>query len=192
MPGWDGNGDFSVTYNWNTDKANSIPITASRMEQVTGVDIVGGLNNCRTLDGQNAPSAALPMATYNHTNVGNATARNQYLTMGQYQDNGGVYFNSSGSANAYVLSLSPAIQNYTAGQEFVFNANFANTGSATIDVSGLGAKTLQYAGLNLVGGEIDSGQIVKIVYDGTNFQILSNLNDAYNSLKLLLNMEILS
>jgi len=192
MAGWDGVGNFTVTYNWEDDKANSIPITAARVEQVTGVDIVGGLNNCRTLDGQNAPTAALPMATYNHTNVGNATARNEYLTMGQYQDNGGVYFTSTGSSNAYVLALSPAITAYAAGQEFVFNANFANTGSATINVSGLGAKTLQYAGRNLVGGEIDSGQIVKIVYDGTNFQILSNLNDEYNSLNILLNMEILS
>ena len=191
MAGWNGSGTFTVTHLWVDDKANSIPITASRMDQNTS-DTSGGLNNVVTRDGQNSPSANLPMATFRHTGVGNAVSRDEYLTLGQFQDNGGVFFTTSGSANAYVLSLSPAITAYAAGQEFVFKANFANTGAATININALGAKDLQYTYRDLLGGEIDTNQLVKIVYDGTDFQITSVINDSFISLSNLLNTEIFS
>ena len=191
MGGWNGSGTVEVTFLFIDDKANSIPATASRVDQDIE-DLRSAIQNTVTRDGQNSPSTNLPMATFRHTGVGNAVARNEYLTQGQFQDNGGVFFTTSGSANAYILGLSPAITAYAAGQEFIFQANFTNTGSATINISGLGAKTLQYTYRNLVGGEIDTNQIVKIVYDGTQFQIISVLNDDYTMLNNLLNLEIFS
>ncbi len=52
------------------------------------------------------------------------------------------YVVATGSANAYVVAT-PALAAYTAGNIVRFKANFAVTGSATINVNGLGAKTIK-------------------------------------------------
>lgn len=76
---------------------------------------------------------------------------------------------STGSANAYILTYTTAPASYINGQRFAFKASFANTGSATANVNGLGAKTIQKngaAGLaNLASGDIQSGQHVHLEYD---------------------------
>jgi hypothetical protein len=90
--------------------------------------------------------------------------------------NAGDYETSAGSANAYTLSIDSAITSYAAGQVFKFNANFANTGSATLNVNTIGAKTLKkHHDVNLEAGDIESGQLVVVMYDGTNMQVLSQL-----------------
>ncbi len=89
-----------------------------------------------------------------------------------------VELNSTGSANAYVLSY-PGAFSYTNGISFTFKANFANTASATINVNGLGAKSIKkHQGDNLAANDIKSGQVVTLVYDGTNFQMTSGLGNA--------------
>ena len=83
-----------------------------------------------------------------------------------------IYATSTGSANAYVLTLSPAPTSYVAGMEVRFNANFTNTGAATINVNSLGAKTIKKnATSDLASGDITSGQVITLIYDGTYFQI---------------------
>lgn len=49
---------------------------------------------------------------------------------------------STGSSNAYVLSPSPAIASLEDGAVYTFIANHASTGAATVNVSGLGVKSL--------------------------------------------------
>jgi len=53
------------------------------------------------------------------------------------QNNTFAYTTSTGSANAYLVSYTPAPTAYVAGQKFFFKANFQNTGSATLNVNGL-------------------------------------------------------
>lgn len=53
------------------------------------------------------------------------------------QNNTFAYAESTGSANAYLVSYTPAPTAYAAGQKFFFKANFQNTGAATINVNGL-------------------------------------------------------
>lgn len=83
---------------------------------------------------------------------------------------------ATGSANAYVLTLNPAITAYVTNQCFAFKANFTTTGSATVNVNGVGALTIKkYIGTvstNLAAGDITSGQIVSVCYDGTNMQLV--------------------
>src|SRR5574343_558915 len=50
---------------------------------------------------------------------------------------------SGGSGNAYTLSPNRTISAYAAGVGFVFMANHANTGAATLNVSSLGAKDIR-------------------------------------------------
>ena len=79
---------------------------------------------------------------------------------------------SSGSANAYVVTYSVAPAAYYTGQRFGFITNFAVTGSATVNVNTLGAKTIKkiVAGVktNLASGDIASGDFIDLIYDGTD------------------------
>ena len=85
-----------------------------------------------------------------------------------------MYAVTSGSSNAYVLAPSPALGAYAAGNRIIFEPNFTNTASATINVSSLGAKTIKTVyGEALAGGELVSGGIYSAVYDGTDFLLVS-------------------
>ena len=58
----------------------------------------------------------------------------------------------------------------------MFKANHANSGAATINVDSVGAKTIKKLhDQDLASGDIESGAICLIVYDGTNFQLISQL-----------------
>lgn len=81
---------------------------------------------------------------------------------------------STGSANAYVLTYSPAPTALVTGQTYTFITNFSNTGAATLNINSLGAIAITKAGTNaLSSGDINSGQAVSVVYDGTQFQLTS-------------------
>lgn len=83
----------------------------------------------------------------------------------------------AGSNDTYVIALSPPLTAYLTRQLVWFKANTANTGAATLNVNGLGAKTIKkVAGgitTDLATNDIRAGQYVCVVYDGTNFQMLS-------------------
>lgn len=84
------------------------------------------------------------------------------------------YVVSGGSSNAYTAAT-PALGSYAAGNFLRFKANHTNTGAATINVNSLGAKTIKRrdGATDVAAGDIVSGQLVEICYDGTNFQMLS-------------------
>jgi len=86
----------------------------------------------------------------------------------------------TGAANAYVITPSPAITAYTTGQIFSFKAVNANTTTSTLNVNGLGAKTINKAGgaTALASGDIAAGMIVVVEYDGTNFIMLNPVANA--------------
>lgn len=79
-----------------------------------------------------------------------------------------------GATDTYAITLSPAPAAYTTGMVVYFGANTANTGAATLNVNGLGAKTIKKNfNSDLVTGDILAGQYVQVEYDGTNFQLMS-------------------
>ena len=130
-----------------------------------------------TKDGQNSATADLNMGGNKLKNGKTATLVGDFPIVSDIQNAVHTYVTSTGSANAYVLTLTPAPAAYVAGQKFTFKANFANTGAATVNVNSLGAKDLErYGSIPLVTGEIRVDQIVTIVYDGTQFQTIS-IND---------------
>ena len=88
------------------------------------------------------------------------------------------YADDSGSANSYVVSI-PNLTAYTAGLIVSFKAANANTGASTINCSGLGVKTIyKNVSDNLGQGDISAGQVITVVYDGTNFQVVSGSGGA--------------
>lgn len=85
-----------------------------------------------------------------------------------------VYAADTGVANAYVVSLNPA-PTIVAGSLLVMKAAHANTGASTIAVNGAAAVAITKNGASaLVGGEIGAGQIVYLIYDGTEWQLLAS------------------
>jgi len=85
------------------------------------------------------------------------------------------YALTTGSADAYVLSLTKSPSSYTTGMRIRFKASFSNTGTATINVDSLGAKTFNKVSsgslTTLSAGDIISGVIYEAFYDGTVFQV---------------------
>lgn len=90
------------------------------------------------------------------------------------------YAADSGTANAYVVTLSPALSAYSAGVLVQFKATNANTTTSTVNVNGLGVKTIKKLGgaTDLASGDIAAGMIVELQYDGTNFLMLNPVANA--------------
>lgn len=88
----------------------------------------------------------------------------------------------AGANDTYVITLAPALAAYATGATYIFKANTANTGAATLNINGLGAKTIVKAtgGITtaLADNDIRVGQWVVVVYDGTNMQMQSTLGNA--------------
>jgi hypothetical protein len=85
------------------------------------------------------------------------------------------YAVSSGSANAYNVTLNPALKEYVPGMFLSFKANFSNSSAATVNFSGVGDLAIKKNGSTaLVSGDIVSGQIVMGFPDGNgNFQLVN-------------------
>lgn len=78
----------------------------------------------------------------------------------------------SGTANARVVTNTPAQTVYTAGKFYNFISASANTGATTIDIDGLGVKNIIKNGAALIAGDIPNGTYVKLVYNGTAFELI--------------------
>jgi hypothetical protein len=65
---------------------------------------------------------------------------------------------------------------------FYFVAAGDNTTSVTLNIDSLGAKAVTRDGSTaLVAADIKSGEVIVVVYDGTRFQVVSQLNSAGNA-----------
>jgi hypothetical protein len=86
------------------------------------------------------------------------------------------YKAAGGTANAITVTLDEAAAAYTTGMIVRFKAGATNTAATTINVSGLGTKNIYKSSAGsigaLVGGEIVSGGMYEVAYDGTQFQLL--------------------
>jgi len=77
-----------------------------------------------------------------------------------------------GSANAYTLTLSPAITEYRTGMSFLAKVPAATTGASTLNVNGLGTKAIQVQGAATTTNLVTAASYI-FVYDGTAFQAIS-------------------
>lgn len=99
---------------------------------------------------------------------GTPSATNPFGTKAGYQSQSGVYYTSAVGTDAYAITPAPAIGSYVAGQRFCFRADVANTGNATLAISGLAAKNiLKGHDQTLATGDIEIGQFVDVIYDAT-------------------------
>lgn len=91
------------------------------------------------------------------------------------------YAVDSVGSDSYAITVS-GISAYVAGQTFKFKAGTANTGACTLNVNGLGAKTIKKdVSSDLVTGDILVNQILVVTYDGTNMVMNSRLSGTVTS-----------
>jgi hypothetical protein len=81
----------------------------------------------------------------------------------------------TGSSSAYVLTTGLSLAAYATNQRFLVKWNHTNSGSATLNVDSLGAKTIKKrdASTNCSASDLVSGRYGIVVYDGTNFVLLT-------------------
>lgn len=83
---------------------------------------------------------------------------------------------STGSSNTYAVAANRTIAAYYDGMRIGFHANHANTGAATLNVDGVGAKAIVTGtSTALTANQILQHQYVDVVFSasGDNFQMVS-------------------
>jgi hypothetical protein len=165
----------SGTFNINTagqPVVTGTTITSTAFNLLT-TDLATGLTTALTKDGQTTPTANIPMGTFKITGLGAGSAATDAAQYGQLQAGATTIATVSGT-DTLTGTLAPAPTAYATGNLFSFVAVATNTGAATINLNSLGAKSITKSGSTaLAAGDIVSGQLYLIEYDGTRFQLIN-------------------
>jgi hypothetical protein len=147
---------------------------SSTVQNNTMNDIGNEITNSIPRDGSAPPTNNIPMGNFKITGIGAGTLAADVPQLQQIQSGLSSYLTAVSGTNAIIGTLSsPALSAYVAGNVFVFTSTGTNTGAATININAIGAKTINKDGAALVAGDIVSGRSYEIIYDGTNFNLIS-------------------
>lgn len=186
----DGAGNFNLV---SGNPVVSGTIISSTTQNNTMSDVGSALTQSLSKDGQTTPTANLTMGNFRHTNVAAAAARTDYAQAGQVQDSAMTYLTSvSGTDTIVASAVTPSgLAAYAAGQHFRFVAAGTNTTSAvTLNINGIGAKNVTMLGAStLQPGMIQSGAVVSVLYDGTQFQAIG-INNGSNVVGMTRNLKM--
>jgi hypothetical protein len=176
---FNGSGTFVINTAGQPVVANTV-ISATVFNALTS-DLATGLSTCITKDGQTTVTANIPFGNNKITSLGAGTAATDASNMSQVQSTAAKLITVTGT-DTITGTMSPALASYAAGQLFYFIANAANTGAMTINIDGLGAKSITRDGSTaLIAGDVNTGEIVVICYDGTRFQMINAANSFGNT-----------
>jgi hypothetical protein len=177
---YNGSGTFLINTAGQPVVAGTV-ISSTTFNSLTA-DLATGLSTVITKDGQTTVTANIPMASFKFTGLGVGSAAGDSATLSQVQSTVTKLLTSVSGADTITAVGAPVLSAYAAGQMFYFVATGDNTTSVTINIDGLGAKAVTRDGsVALVAGDIKSGEVVVVVYDGTRFQVVSQLNSAGNA-----------
>jgi len=102
-------------------------------------------------------------------------AVNNHRHDGAAADGSGVldYYVDSGSANAIIITPSPALGGHVSGLQILVKTAAANTGAATVKVGTATPVSLKRIdGAALQGGEYAAGSMITVAYDGTYYRLI--------------------
>ena len=164
---------------WVQDRDDGTKILATRHD-TNDQDMADGISSTLEKSGSNAATGNLNIGSNRLTAVADGTAKTDAATVNQIVSNAPAFqATDTGTANAHVIALSPAITAYAAGQEITFKSGAASTGASTLNVNTVGVKAIKKLhDQDIAAGDIESGSIVTAVYDGTNFQMTSQVASA--------------
>jgi hypothetical protein len=166
---YNGSGTFQINSAGQPVVAGTV-ITAAAFNALTA-DLATGLSTAMTKDGQTTATANIPMGNNKFTGVAAGTAGTDSVNLAQVQGNVASLISVSG-IDTITGSMSPTLTAYSTGAMYWFVASGTNTGAVTMNIDALGAKAVTRDGSTaLIAGDIVSGQVAVIVYDGTRFQL---------------------
>lgn len=150
--------------------ALTAPATGSTLTILDGKTAT--FNNSITFAGTDSTTMTFPATS---ATIFGSTTKNDVLQTA-------MFCSDAGANDTYTCSMSPAITAYVTGTRYRFKANTANTGAASINFNSIGALTIKkpFGGsitADLATNDIRVGQWVEGVYDGTNFQMTSQLGN---------------
>lgn len=173
----------SGTYNLPTPEYPAVAgtlIEASDRNTIDS-DIATALTNVLTRDGQSPPTANLPMGGFKFTGVGKAAARDQFATYEQVQDGEANFVtaaNVTGTANAVLLSVSPAPAGYETAIDLFYVVKIENTSEdVTHNLNSIGnlntKKFIGGAKVKIAIGDLQVGMMAHLKYDGTDLVLMN-------------------
>ena len=177
---YNGSGTFLINTAGQPVVAGTV-ISSTTFNSLTA-DLATGLSTVITKDGQTTVTANIPMASFKFTGLGVGSAAGDSANLSQVQSTVTKLLASVSGADTVTATASPTLAAYAAGQMFYFVAAGDNTTSVTLNIDALGAKAVTRDGsVALAAADIKSGEVVVVVYDGTRFQVVSQLNSAGNA-----------
>jgi uncharacterized protein YjbI with pentapeptide repeats len=177
---FNGSGTFVINSAGQPVVANTV-ISSTVFNALTA-DLATGLSTCITKDGQTTPTANIPMGNNKITGLAAGTLATDAANLSQVQSTAAKLITTVAGADTITGTLLPTLTAYATGQMFYFVSVGANTGAVTLNIDGLGAKAVTRDGSSaLAAGDINSGEIVVVVYDGTRFQMINAANSFGNT-----------
>lgn len=166
-------GTYVLPRDWEQDAANGINIEPDLHMEVD-TDLGQALTDSLDRQGRGGMQADLAMGGNKLTGLAAGSNATDGVNITQVQNEVYQTATETGTANAYVIALTPAITAYTTGLTVKFVATNANTGASTLQVNGLTpAPALQWHSKDLVAGTITDGAIVEAIYTGSVFELLN-------------------
>lgn len=168
---YNGSGTFQINTTGQPVVAGTV-ISSTAFNSLTA-DLANGLSTAITKDGQTTVTNNIPMSGFKITGLGAATVGTDAARYSQIQGGTDKLITVTGT-DTLTGSLTPALTAYAAGNQFSFVVANTNTGAVTINIDGVGSKSITRTGSTaLVAGDMVAGQVVLIEYDGTRFQLLN-------------------
>jgi hypothetical protein len=176
---YNGSGTFQINTAGQPVVAGTV-ISSTAFNSLTS-DLANGLTTAITKDGQTTVTANIPLAGYKITGLGAATVGTDAVRYSQIQSGTDKLITVTGT-DTLTGSMTPVLTAYAAGNQFSFVVANTNTTAVTINIDGVGSKSITRTGSTaLVAGDLIAGQVALIEYDGTRFQLI-NANSFTNLL----------
>ena len=168
---YNGSGTFNINSAGQPVVSGTV-ISSTAFNALTS-DLATGLTTALTKDGQSTPTANITLGGYKITNLAAGTAAADAVRFSQLQGGSTSTYITAAGADTITGTVTPTLTAYTTGQQFSFVAAGTNTTAVTLNIDGVGAKAVTRAGTTaLAAGDILTGQVALVEYDGTQFQLL--------------------
>ena len=168
---YNGSGTFNINSAGQPVVSGTV-ISSTAFNALTS-DLATGLTTALTKDGQTTPTANITLGGYKITNLAAATLAADAVRFSQLQSGSTNTYITAAGADTITGTVTPTLTAYTTGQQFSFVAAGTNTTAVTLNIDGVGAKAVTRAGTTaLAAGDILTGQVALVEYDGTQFQLL--------------------
>jgi hypothetical protein len=169
--GWDGAGGYSRQHNFSADASAGIKILALRMDQELD-DIASAIPIAVARNGQNVPTANLPMGGFRHVNVGAPTSVNNYLRAREFIENVPIFMQDAEtsadriSVSAQYFTSVSSNQAPADGTRILVRAG-SNKSSAVLYLNGHSAN-IEFQDGNRAAESLVSGGIYEFLYSSVD------------------------